>query len=191
MGTRHLTKVTYMGRNVIAQYGQWDGNPTGQGQTVGEFLSSRYYVNRLKENAERGEFAFLSKEDVSTLEDIVFCVSKGTPVGNALLAMYSESHLCRDCGAKVLISAAKWCSFEYGGAKFYTVDNSAFEQDLTFCEYVHWIDLDKDRYTIYVPRNGEPHKAVGWSFSEFTDKNEGEIAEMMQFADRVFKEAEE
>lgn len=34
MGTRHLICVYYKRRFAIAQYGQWDGYPGGQGLTI-------------------------------------------------------------------------------------------------------------------------------------------------------------
>ena len=34
MGTRHLTAVHVDGEYKIAQYGQWDGYPEGQGMTA-------------------------------------------------------------------------------------------------------------------------------------------------------------
>ena len=38
MGTRHLTIVVSEGQYKVAQYGQWDGYPTGQGKTVTRFI---------------------------------------------------------------------------------------------------------------------------------------------------------
>jgi len=38
MGTRHLTIVVSDGQYKVAQYGQWDGYPTGQGKTVTQFI---------------------------------------------------------------------------------------------------------------------------------------------------------
>lgn len=38
MGTRNLTCVVKNNKYVVAQYGQWDGYPTGQGQTIVEFI---------------------------------------------------------------------------------------------------------------------------------------------------------
>jgi hypothetical protein len=47
MGTRGLTVViNKVGEKKVAQYGQWDHYPTGQGKTVVDFL------NKLKENPE-------------------------------------------------------------------------------------------------------------------------------------------
>jgi hypothetical protein len=38
MGTRNLVAVYLDGIHRIAQYGQWDGYPSGQGKTVLSFL---------------------------------------------------------------------------------------------------------------------------------------------------------
>ena len=38
MGTRNLTVVYHGGKHVVAQYGQWDGYPEGQGITCLDFL---------------------------------------------------------------------------------------------------------------------------------------------------------
>lgn len=40
MGTRNSTLVKSKGKVKVAQYGQWDGYPTGQGQTIADFLNS-------------------------------------------------------------------------------------------------------------------------------------------------------
>lgn len=40
MGTRNLTVVINNGKPCIAQYGQWDGYPQGQGYTIFDFLSN-------------------------------------------------------------------------------------------------------------------------------------------------------
>lgn len=40
MGTRNLTAVYLDGQYKVAQYGQWDGYPEGQGITVLTFLLS-------------------------------------------------------------------------------------------------------------------------------------------------------
>ena len=40
MGTRHLTIVAAAGGYPVAQYGQWDGYPSGQGVTALNFLKT-------------------------------------------------------------------------------------------------------------------------------------------------------
>jgi hypothetical protein len=41
MGTRHLTMVVSNNETKVAQYGQWDGYPEGQGVTILTFLRSK------------------------------------------------------------------------------------------------------------------------------------------------------
>lgn len=40
MGTRHLTVVVKNDKYKVAQYGQWDGYPSGAGANVIEFIQS-------------------------------------------------------------------------------------------------------------------------------------------------------
>ena len=37
MGTRHITAVVAEGEFVVAQYGQWDGYPTGAGNNIATY----------------------------------------------------------------------------------------------------------------------------------------------------------
>ncbi|RYP46052.1 hypothetical protein DL768_007678 [Monosporascus sp. mg162] len=48
MGTRHLILVYYKGQYRIAQYGQWDGFPGGQGVTVLRFVSDPENLSKLR-----------------------------------------------------------------------------------------------------------------------------------------------
>lgn len=41
MGTRHLIEVVVDGQIKVAQYGQWDGYPSGQGVDVLKFLAEK------------------------------------------------------------------------------------------------------------------------------------------------------
>lgn len=48
MGTRHLICVFFQGKWVVAQYGQWDGYPEGQGVKIYRFLSVARNIDNLK-----------------------------------------------------------------------------------------------------------------------------------------------
>ena len=47
MGTRHLICVVSDGDYKVAQYGQWDGYPSGQGAAILEFLHKEDLVSKL------------------------------------------------------------------------------------------------------------------------------------------------
>lgn len=42
MGTRNLTMMVIDGKFRIAQYGQWDGYPEGQGITILKFMRDKF-----------------------------------------------------------------------------------------------------------------------------------------------------
>ena len=48
MGTRNLTAVYIDGEYKVAQYGQWDGYPEGQGMTALTFLRDKMDTNSLR-----------------------------------------------------------------------------------------------------------------------------------------------
>ncbi|KAL1632727.1 hypothetical protein SLS56_003424 [Neofusicoccum ribis] len=54
MGTRHLILVYYKGAYHIAQYGQWDGYPSGQGAIVLAFARDPTNITRLKAVIDAG-----------------------------------------------------------------------------------------------------------------------------------------
>ena len=51
MGTRNLTCVFADGKYVVAQYAQWDGNPSGQGKTALNFLRNANHAEFKKKLA--------------------------------------------------------------------------------------------------------------------------------------------
>ena len=62
MGTRNLTAVYLDGQYKVAQYGQWDGYPEGQGITVLTFLRDKMDLELFKE-ALRNSSYIPSMED--------------------------------------------------------------------------------------------------------------------------------
>jgi hypothetical protein len=86
MGTRNLTMVISGGKTKIAQYGQWDGYPSGQGKTVLEFLRNTD-LKGFKEKAESLEW--LTPEQVEQIDAIKNWDEK-------------YPYLSRDAGAQIL-----------------------------------------------------------------------------------------
>lgn len=124
MGTRNLTMVINKeGETKIAQYGQWDGYPEGQGKTALEFLKT-YDLDNFQKQIEK---CFFYKEgDISE---------------NATIDQYPQ--LSRDHGALIL-AIVNDISDNLG-----LVDSSDFVYDSLFCEWVYVIDFSKNTFEIY------------------------------------------
>jgi hypothetical protein len=66
MGTRNVTMVILDQEIKVAQYGQWDGYPTGQGKTVLNFLIK--YIDKLDLVKEKmRKLSFLTNEELQAL----------------------------------------------------------------------------------------------------------------------------
>lgn len=64
MGTRNLSLCKKDGEIVIAEYGQWDGYPDGQGKTIFEFCQNKENITRLKAELE-------NIRDINTLPEFL------------------------------------------------------------------------------------------------------------------------
>jgi hypothetical protein len=127
MGTRGLTKVIKNDKVVVAQYGQWDHYPSGQGLTALRFLRDEANVEKL----DKGLYWLYEVND----EDIEKTAERA---GENFQTAYPS--LTRDTGAEILelIANAK-------GA-IPVLLNIDFEKDELFCEGVFTVDLDKKRF---------------------------------------------
>jgi hypothetical protein len=128
MGTRGLTKVIKNDKVVVAQYGQWDHYPSGQGLTALRFLRDETNVEKL----DKGLYWLYE-----TNEDDIQKTAERT--GDNFQTAYPS--LVRDTGAEILelIANAK-------GAIPILLDSN-FENDELFCEGVFTVDLDKKTFT--------------------------------------------
>ena len=55
MGTRNVTIIKYQGKEVVRQYGQWDGYPTGALAGIVNFLQTDGAIEKLKQNLPKVE----------------------------------------------------------------------------------------------------------------------------------------
>jgi len=152
MGTRHLTMVIdQKGETKIAQYGQWDGYPMGQGTTVLAFLSMKSKVDLLKEKLKLLRFA----TDKDQKEMDKFFKSIGVTDGWMNSEQGDKYHkkyplLTRDHGANILnllLDIDK---------KVFLQDATDFAADSLFCEYAYVIDFSKNTFEIYKGFNCVP-----------------------------------
>lgn len=133
MGTRNLTMVVRKGEVKVAQYGQWDGYPDGQGKTILEFMRDKYDAEKFA--AALDNTRFLTKEEIENWG------SKDIP-----------EQISRDIGGGVL----PWLQ-EHGGGVL--KDSSSFAADSLFCEWGWVVDLDAGVLEVY--RGFNKRKPVG------------------------------
>jgi len=160
MGTRNLTAVIKNGAPVIAQYGQWDGYPEGQGTTVYEFIKHAG-VARLEANLDKAYWAdeeelkaiyskYQSEEGWMTMEQ-----------GQAFSEAYPT--LSRDTCAEILSVVAN------ATKRVPLVNEMAFLQDTLFCEWAYVLDLDTRTLKVYA---GSDEPRVEFSLDDFPSTNE-------------------
>ena len=137
MGTRHLIQVNYKGQTRIAQYGQWDGYPSGQGKTVLNFLKTRN-LEVFKKKLEN--VFWMTQEEVDKTYSNLNIEADG---GGLILSSDADRHgklypeLCRDTGANIL-------DLVLDNDKTGLVNSEDFKEDTLFCEWYYLIDLDKN-----------------------------------------------
>ena len=149
MGTRHLIAICIDGKYPIAQYGQWDGYPEGQGVNVLQSLKGKSLA-KLKAGAS---LAVAYTED--NLRQVY--IDLGIDPDSQWITM-EDSHkvnkahpqLNRSMGAKII-------AFVRNQSQPYPVLNDLdFAQDSLFCEWAYVIDFDTNTFEVFKGFNHTP-----------------------------------
>lgn len=122
MGTRHLIVVKSNKKTKVAQYGQWDGYPEGQGVEILHFLKTSN-LSLFKRMVDGLSFYGSDKEHEG-------------------LDVDTNPELSRDTSAKLL-------NLIYAGSVRKVIDSEEFADDSLFCEWCYVIDLDKNTLEVY------------------------------------------
>lgn len=149
MGTRNLTAVMANNEYKIAQYGQWDGYPSGQGITILRFLREYGNVKKLSDALERVRFLEADGKDKIFLEEYESNVEKNQRTAEQ--KKWFDTYISRDIGGSILQELANTEDKEV------ILKNSiGFAGDSLFCEYAYIIDLDAGVLEIYEGFNRTP-----------------------------------
>jgi hypothetical protein len=140
MGTRHLIGVRLNNEWKVAQYGQWDGYPSGQGSDVLKFLhESNLPIFR----EQVTKCFFLTTEELDAAYRPYSTDGYMTGAQSDAFAASPYGHLSRDTGAKILgviYNAINPVALQ---------DNSEFLNDGLYCEWAYVIDLDRNMLQVY------------------------------------------
>jgi len=169
MGTRHLICVFYNGRFVVAQYGNCDGYPEGQGRTLVKFLRDPGNIQRLKDGLEHTytlseDEALMAKRRIDKLrglERVVWAAFVQYP--DALLtSMITESlypSLHGETGAGILEVIAQ----AFPEKKVPIKIELSFANDGLSCEYAYVVNLDTKALEVF---SGAEGKTPGHRFGD-------------------------
>jgi hypothetical protein len=139
MGTRGLTKVVYKNQVIVAQYGQWDHYPEGQGVTLFHTLQDPDVVKRFIKKIP--QIYYPSDSDVQALlkpfQDGVMDGSLSMDSGKKFAEQFPT--LTRDTGGEIFRVIADW-----DDSPIPIVRDIDFEKDELFCEGVYTINLDSE-----------------------------------------------
>jgi len=135
MGTRHLTLVVLDDKIKVAQYGQWDGYPAGQGEVVAEFIKKK--MNKQAFRDAVSECKFLTEKEIKEYNDT---------------KREMTDEFSRDTGAKILeMIQNKNIRLLYS--------DELFAADSLMCEWAWLLDLDREILEVYKGFNQK--KAAG------------------------------
>ena len=143
MGTRNLTAVYIDGEYKIAQYGQWDGYPEGQGKTT------LYFARKLADENFRREFSEKVMACRWITEEEIDAINAKIKSGEIKDWTRQYPELWRDAGAEILQMV-----MDRGGLALQ--NDIEFAADSLFCEWAWVIDLDKNTFEGFSGFNENP-----------------------------------
>lgn len=139
MGTRHITAVVAEGEFVVAQYGQWDGYPTGAGSAIVFIIRDK--IDQLK--ASLKHIVPVESDTVERYWSECGAQEWGADMETRQRFKAKHTTLDRDTGPDVLNILIHT---EVPVELFRDLD---FIADGLFCEWVYVVDLDSNTFEIY------------------------------------------
>ena len=172
MGTRNLTVVVSGGEHKVAQYGQWDGYPSGQGITILYFLrddDQEGLVERLKErlnDVKYADKAFLDAYNANAPE-----YHNDPDHRTEEQRLWFKTFGSRDIGGEILENIATT------EGEVVLIDQYKFAGESLFCEWAYVVDFDKNTFEVYKGFNKEKLSEGDRFYNVATDEKAGDVFE--------------
>lgn len=175
MGTRNLTIVKVDDEVRVVQYGQWDGYPTGQGETIQEFLRNVDLPKFKKQVLALKKYTAKDIEKAWKVAGATEEQLKSQFVPMELSKKMTNEHpaLERDHGAGILqlihdgtVTKVQFCSD-------YDVKTGKVTEG-TWCEYWYEINLDDETVSM---NGGKKYTFKQWMRKGFMEKLEKQDSE--------------
>lgn len=150
MGTRHITAVVHKGEIKVAQYGQWDGYPTGQGKTIAQFIQHTMDNDAFRKALDNTSFVEFHPY-VKNLWTECGADPNSDMVSMAVSDKFGKKYpeFSRDTGAGVLAVIQ-----DKGGAKLQ--NDLSFVADSLMCEFAYVVNMDDETVEVYKGFNTTP-----------------------------------
>ena len=152
MGTRNLTMViNKKGDLKVAQYGQWDGYPEGQGVTILNFAKGAGNLEALEKTLEDVEFYTLDMPYIQEYDNKY--AGWGAPDNRteADKFWFSNTH-SRDVGGEILANLISLdrdkLPAEHEG-KILLQNNVEFGKNSLFCEWAYCLNLQTNKLQVF------------------------------------------
>ena len=147
MGTRNLTLVIDKeGQVKVAQYGQWDGYPEGQGATILEFAKDKEKMQKLESVLNKIKF-YNECDDIKdflTEYENRWNNKTQTPEDEYFFNTFDT----RDLGGEILDSLINYNNEKLPKCfndNIYLYNDIKFAQDSLFCEWAYCINLQTNK----------------------------------------------
>lgn len=162
MGTRNLTVVVKDNEIKVAQYGQWDGYPSGAGVEILSFVSCPNNLSNLEKAL--GKVRFATEQELEDHDNAAGSWDKqDTRTGEQI--RWFHTFATGDLGWKIL---TRIIETDYDEVAL--VDKRSFANDGLFCEYAYVIDLDNRNLEVYEGFNRGDVKAGRFADYEREDE---------------------
>lgn len=169
MGTRNLTMVIdQKGKKKVAQYGQWDGYPSGVGANVLKFLENKELVEKLKTNLQKVRFLKPKGKD----KDFIESYDKNTPEWSSdpdnrtpEQKRWFTTYCHRDLAEKVLTNIAQSSDEE-----IILINQESTAKAGGWVEYSYVVNFKENSFAIHTYIDAPPMKV--YSLSELPTKEQ-------------------
>lgn len=162
MGTRNLTCAVIDKQYKVAQYGQWDGYPSGQGITILRFL--RNELKRPLMEKRLREVQFLNEKEIELINESKEPMPQqfSRDCGGHILEFIQNGEYTKDeLDFEGLRSVRKPVTYKWEMDKLH--NQLDFAGDSVFCEWAYVVDFDENTFEIYEGFVKEPHEGERFS----------------------------
>lgn len=157
MGTRNMTMVIDQeGNKKVAQYGQWDGYPSGVGVSLLNILKKEDVLNKLKDNLSK--VRFLDEEGID--KDFIDSYNKNTPEWSNEPDNRTEeqkkwfsTYISRDLAEEVLLNIAN--SYE---REIILIDRTETATGNGWVEWSYIVNFKNNTLSVYEHIDQKPLK---------------------------------